>query len=159
MNVPTCVPLNELQFWLEILKASMPILTGLLIYLGARFAIRNKQADLIIHFHKQFDEIQKQRAVLLVQDNDPTKSTEGFKHKLPIEAHVFFDRFWSLQFDQFVAWYDGYVPSHLYQYWLFSRWRELRESSKTWTIANQTIASSFADVASRWASNRDPKSD
>src|SRR6476469_6309387 len=105
----------------------MPLVTGVMIYLGARFARRNKQAELIIHFHKQFDEIQKQRAVLLVADNDlAQEAPQTSKDKIEIEAHVFFDRFWSLQFDQFVAWYDGYVPSHLYQYWLFSRWRELQ---------------------------------
>ncbi|MBV4459160.1 hypothetical protein KVG96_14465 [Pseudomonas sp. COR58] len=142
----------------------IPIITSILalvvIYANARFGLRNKQADLIIHFHKQFDELQKKRAELLTAHSERAASVEGAwsQQRTEVEAEMFFDRFWSLQFDQFLAWYEGYVPTRLYVYWAFSRWRELHTTTAEWTIANRTMASTLDQLKNRWQNNPDKSS-
>jgi hypothetical protein len=126
----------------EIFWKLIPIITSgltlVVVYLNARFGIRNKQADLVIHFHKQFDELQKKRTELRTAQSENTASVPGAwsQQRLDVEADMFFDRFWSLQFDQFLGWYEGYVPTRLYVYWAFSRWRELHKASpdSEWTL-------------------------
>ena len=127
------------------------------VYANARFGIRNKQADLTIHFHKQFDELQKKRAELLVAvaEKKAGVATAWSDERLLIESHVFFDRFWSLQFDQFLAWYEGYVPTRLYIYWVYSRWRELRSPSTDWTFDGKTLVSTLNELRDRWQYSAD----
>ena len=125
----------------------IPIITSALalvvIYVNVRFGIRNKQADLIIHFHKQFDELQKKRCELRTGESETAAATTGAwsAQRIDIEAEMFFDRFWSLQFDEFLAWYEGYIPTRIYVYWAFSRWRELHKAlpGPDWTLSGKTM--------------------
>ena len=139
----------------------VPIITSCLalivIYANARFGIRNKQADLVIHFHKQFDELQKKRAELLAAQEESAANVKGVwsQQRMKVEAEIFFDRFWSLQFDQFLAWYEGYVPTRIYVYWAFSRWRELHNATPGWTLAGSTMFSTLEELNNRWQSNPD----
>ena len=142
----------------------MPIITSLLalvfIYTNARFSIRNKQADLIIHFHKQFDEMQKKRCELLVAQAELASGSAGAwsPERINVEAEMFFDRFWSLQFDQFLAWYEGHLPTSIYIYWVFSRWRELHQPSAGWTVCASTLVSTLDTLNIRWQKNQDKSS-
>ncbi len=142
----------------------VPIVTAILalavVYANARFGIRNKQADLIIHFHKQFDELQKKRTELLTADRERESAANHTwsDQRIEVEADLFFDRFWSLQFDQFLAWYEGYVPTRLYVYWAFSRWRELHKATNEWTFSGKTMASTLEDLRHRWQNNPDKSS-
>ncbi|UUX96341.1 hypothetical protein [Aquabacterium sp. J223] len=142
----------------------IPIVTSCLalavVYANTRFGLRNKQADLVIHFHKQFDELQKKRTELLTahRERDAKMTSAWSPQRIDIESDMFFDRFWSLQFDQFLAWYEGYVPTRLYVYWAFSRWRELHKASDEWTFASKTMASTLEDLKNRWQSNPDKSS-
>lgn len=142
----------------------IPIVTAwlslIVIYANARFGIRNKQSDMIIHFHKQFDEIQKKRCELLIAqaEMEASSSSTWSLGRKDVEVEMFYDRFWSLQFDEFLAWYEGYIPTSLYIYWVFSRWRELHEPSKGWTFNQKTLASALDDLEIRWRSNPDKTS-
>jgi hypothetical protein len=129
-------------------------------YAVARFSIRNKQLDFILYDHKQFDELQKKRCELLVEKARIKAGESGSwkSERLTIEAKMFYDRFWSLQFDGFVAWSDGYLPTSLFIYWLFSRWREFKEPSEDWAFETQTMQTSFADVTKRWHRSPDERS-
>lgn len=146
--------------WSAILAA----LALLISYTVARFAIRNKQVDFLLYDHKQFDALQEKRTDILVQEKALAAATPGTapagwtRDQLEIEAEVFFERFWSLQFDSYIGWFEGYIPTHLYKFWLFSRWRELSKPSAEWTLAGRTLRSSLARVNDRWHMNPDPKS-
>ncbi|WP_207282914.1 hypothetical protein [Pseudomonas sp. FW300-N2F2] len=149
----------EIGFW-QIMPIATSLLTLVFIYMNARFSIQNKQADLIIHFHKQFDEMQKKRCELLIAQ---AESASGFasawsSERLNVEAEIFFDRFWSLQFDEFLAWYEGYLPTSIYIYWVFSRWRELHQPSAGWTVCGNTLVSTLENLKSRWQNNHDKSS-
>jgi hypothetical protein len=143
---------------------AVPMITAALslvvIYANARFGIRNKQTDHIAAFHKQFDELQKKRTEVLVAQAEKQCNLPGVwsEQRMSIEADLFFDRFWSLQFDEFLAWYEGYVPTSLYVYWAFSRWRELHKATSEWTIAGKTMASTLDELKNRWQSNPDKSS-
>lgn len=130
-------------------------------YVAARLNLRNKQVDFVLHSHKQFDELQKKRLEIRVEESRLKTILEDGKwnrERLGLEADMYFDRFWSLQFDGYIAWYDGYVPTSLFTYWLFARWRELYEPTKEWTLGGRTLASSLQVVRKRWATNPDPRS-
>jgi hypothetical protein len=148
---------------------TIAVVSALAGFLGSWFTFRatarNKQADLIVHFHKQFDELQKKRAEILVaqaervasEDPDANATLKNVSlwsdKKLTIEAQVFFDRFWSLQFDEFHAWYEGYLPTSLYTYWAFARWRQLHDSSEhsaDWLLDKRTVAGSLDELWKRW---------
>ncbi len=130
-------------------------------YAVARFSIRNKQLDFILYDHKQFDELQKKRCELLVEKARIKAGDSGAwkPERLTIEAKMFYDRFWSLQFDGFVAWSDGYLPTSLFIYWLFSRWREFQTPSEDWKFETQTMQTSFAEVTTRWHHSPDQRSE
>lgn len=148
----------------EIFWRFVPIVTSVLalavVYANTRFGVRNKQADLVIHFHKQFDELQKKRAELLTahRERQAAAGNAWSELRIEIESDLFFDRFWSLQFDQFLAWYEGYVPTRLYVYWAFSRWRELHKATNEWTLGGRTMASTLEELKNRWQNNPDTSS-
>ena len=146
-------------FW-KILPIATSLLALLVVYANTRFGLRNKQADLVIHFHKQFDELQKKRTELLTaQSERACAAPEAWsQQRIDVEADMFFDRFWSLQFDEFLAWFEGYVPTRLYVYWAFSRWRELHMPTAAWTIAGRTLSSTLEELKNRWQNNPDKSS-
>jgi hypothetical protein len=146
-------------FW-KLIPIITSCLTLVVIYASARFGIRNKQTDLIVHFHKQFDELQKKRMELLTAQSERAANVQGAwsRQRLDIEADIFFDRFWSLQFDEFLAWYEGYVPTRIYVYWAFSRWRELHKATPGWTVSDRTMASTLDELKTRWQNNPDKSS-
>lgn len=150
---------TDIFYW-KLIPIVTTCLSLIVIYANARFGIRNKQADLIIHFHKQFDELQKKRTELLTAQSEKAAAVQGAwsQQRIDVEADMFFDRFWSLQFDQFLAWYEGYVPSRLYVYWVFSRWRELHKVTAEWSIADKTLSSTLDELRHRWQNNPDKSS-
>lgn len=143
-------------FW----SAVMALCALLIAYAVARFSIRNKQLDFVLYDHKQFDDLQKKRCELLILKakvaTDPTNAE--IAKQLEIEARMFYDRFWSLQFDGFVAWCDGYLPTSLFVYWLFSRWREFQSPSDDWKLGSLTMETAFEDVTDRWHKSPDTNS-
>lgn len=146
----------------EIATCITAALALVVVYNNVRSSVRNKQADLLIYFNKQFDELQKKRAELLIMQATSDTSQASAK-RMDIEARFFFDRFWSLQFDQYVAWYEGHMPTRLFVYWVFARWRELSQPSiegrdPLWTLGGKTMASSLEEVKTRWSKSPDKDS-
>lgn len=155
----------NLSSWLDlspnVWRGIIAFLALLISYTVARFSIRNKQVDFLLYDHKQFDELQKKRTELLVEQDNRKYGREDqwSETRFLIEVDMFFDRFWSLQFDSFVGWWEGYMPTSLYKFWLFSRWRELSHSSPGWTFAeDRTMRSSLISLNQRWSVNPDPRS-
>lgn len=147
----------------SVLAQLSPWLSAAFIYASARFSLRNKQLDMVLHCHSRFDELQKERLRLqLAVLRAKARATDV---EAPLSADVvsqvamFFDRFWSLQFDEFIAWHGGYLPTAMYQHWLFARWRELQHPSSEWTFGKDNMKSSFEQrVEARWARVPDEKS-
>jgi hypothetical protein len=69
-------------------------------------AKQSKQADILGDFNARYSRIWEMRA------NDDIINK-------PI---VFYERFWSLQFDQFDAWCRGFVPKDSFIFWVESRY-------------------------------------
>lgn len=132
----------------------------LLAYTTIRSEMRSKQVDVITDDHKRFDELQALRTKILVAETEIQSGVPDCwtKARLEVEATMFFDRFWSLQFDAYIAWLHGYVPSTVYTYWIFARWRELRSPSADWTLAGKTLPSTLGDISERWRRNPDQQS-
>lgn len=133
----------------------------LISYTVARFSIRNKQIDFLLYDHRQFDELQKKRVELLVEKKkleSDLPSPHWAQEHLQIEAEIFFDRFWSLQFDGFVGWFEGYIPTSLYKHWLFARWQEIVRPTENWTFAGKTMQTSLKRIDEEWPVNLDRKS-
>jgi hypothetical protein len=148
-----------LTFEVAVSALVVSLIALLISYVNARLNIRNKQIDAIFHDHKRFDELQALRAALRVAELDVGKNGGWSLERFEMEVTSFFDRFWSLQFDAYIAWLAGYIPSSIYTYWLFSRWRELHEPSDGWTLSKHTLATSLTEIDTRWKKNPDPKSD
>ncbi len=142
----------------SLVQQLIPVVPVVLVYFGARFAIRNKQVDMVVNAHERFDRLQIKRTEILVEQARMGDGGSGVwsKKRLELEAVLYFDRFWSLQFDSYVAWYEGYIPTSIYLHWLHARWKGLREPSEKWTLNGETLASSLQRVNSSWArsSNR-----
>lgn len=145
---------------------SQPMIGAVMGFLGgiisARLSIRNKQADLIVHFHRQFDELQKKRTeirVALAKRSDQSKFSEKTpdaekspeERALDVEIDMFFQRFWRLQFDEFHAWYEGYIPTSLYAYWAYARWRQFHFNSQSWRLGDKDLRTSVSELPDRWA--------
>jgi hypothetical protein len=69
------------------------------------FAKQSKQADVLGDFNARYSRIWEMRAKDEIKNN-------------PI---VFYERFWSLQLDQFDAWCRGFVPEENFNFWVDSR--------------------------------------
>lgn len=68
--------------------------------------LQSKQADIVSDFNARFSRIWEMRASPDVRAD-------------PI---VFYERFWSLQFDQFEMWRQGLVPEETFRYWFNNRY-------------------------------------
>lgn len=133
-------------------------------WIGNRLSLRLKRADLIVHFHRQFDELQKKRVEILkdIARLKPLKAAGGKEEAiesnveaLKLDVKMYFDRFWSLQFDEFHAWYEGYVPTSLYAYWAWARWRQFRldefDANSEWSLEGVNLTKSAGSLRERWA--------
>jgi hypothetical protein len=156
---------NELTWWngvASVLVPSTSLLTAFFIYATVRFGFRHKQLDAVMHDHSRFDELQQQRLRILVAQREIAKGGSSrdswSRDRLAIEVEIFFDRFWSLQFDSHIAWYNGYIPSLIYTQWLFARWRELRKASDGWKLDTLDLGSSLGSIKERWQRNPDRNS-
>lgn len=127
-------------------------LSMLFSFAGARFGVRNKQLDAIIQDQKRFDDLYAARVKILMSISESKKVPfdEQKFDQIDLEARIFFDRFWGLQFDTFLAWHEGYIPTKIYSFWLISRRRQLRKSSADWTLNGRTLASTFAGLNEHW---------
>ncbi len=107
---------------------------------------KTKQVDIQNGFHERFDRLQECRTRLLLRSASALPAPEG-----DFEAQIFFDRFWSLQFDQYVAWQQGYVDDYVYRFWVFARWRQLRSgASRHWALNGATARTTFIKVNETW---------
>lgn len=68
---------------------------------------------------------------------------------------MYFDRFWSLQFDEFHTWYEGYVPTSLYAYWAWATWRQFRldefDANSEWSLDGVSLTRAAGLLRERWA--------
>ncbi|KAB0577067.1 hypothetical protein F7Q92_17040 [Ideonella dechloratans] len=103
-----------------------------------------KQADILSGLNSRFDALQAERAKLL------TRTTPIPPIEKDYEVHIFFDRFWSLQFDEFVAWQHGNLADEVYRFWTFARWRQLTNPPEDWIINGSSVKSSLQEACRRW---------
>lgn len=93
---------------------------------GMSASMAGKRTDVLIDSHKRFDALMVARVELL-------RSLRGDREcaDLSIELDAWSERFWSLQFDQFVWWRKGFVAADVFGYWLKSRQHEFRRHGVT----------------------------
>jgi hypothetical protein len=121
-------------------------------WLGIRVSRSAKQADIQVEMHARFDRLQEVRTELLEISKCPNfVETDSYK----VKVELFFDRFWSLQYDQFIAWRQWLVPDHLYIMWMHARWKQLQDSRHgkpppLWQLGSEDIQKSAVRVSARW---------
>lgn len=114
---------------------------------------RGKQADTQIAMHQRFDALQVVRADLLSRAQGKDFEDNA---AYQIEVGLFFDRFWSLQFDQFNAWRQGHIPDDVYRGWMYARCAQSRKSRegtppKHWKFGNTDVYRSMLFAIVTWA--------
>jgi hypothetical protein len=114
---------------------------------------KGKQADTQIAMHQRFDALQVVRADLLSR-----RQSKGFKGNAAyqIEVSLFFDRFWSLQFDQFNAWRQGHIPDDIYKGWMYARCAQSqkcrsRNPPRHWNFGHTDVYRSMLFAIVTWA--------
>lgn len=55
-----------------------------------------------------------------------------------------------MQFDDYLSWYYGYIPSDVYSFWLYSRWRQFHDPNDSWGMAGISFKESFEQIQSIW---------
>ena len=60
---------------------------------------------------------------------------------------VFYERFWSLQFDQFNAWRSGFVSEDNFQYWFTCRYLDW---AKNESFEGLLYKDAFNEVVGKW---------
>lgn len=136
--------------WTALLSALALGLSLISLVLTFQFNRRAKQAELQDSFHGRFDRLQEVRTALLCRPAGEVPDTRE-DHA----AHIFFDRFWSLQLDQYTAWQHRFVAPDVFRFWVFARWRQLRQDAPDWTINGRTVASTFDTIRRSWS--REPE--
>jgi hypothetical protein len=104
-------------------------------------AVAGKRTDVLIDSHKRFDALMVARGDLLrrLRCLATSPGIEGCatpgdaladeaRMALDIELELWAQRFWSLQFDQFLWWRKGFVARDVFRYWLLSRRHEFRQA-------------------------------
>jgi len=94
---------------------------------------RSKQADVLSEFNRRYE--------LVSQLRNPTNVTTD-----PTE---FYERFWSLQLDQFTFWRKGLVDDDVYRFWLKSRHQDWKNDRRLATVSWQE---GFNNIMQSWAS-------
>lgn len=84
------------------------ICTIFILYKTTALARASKQADIVMGCDTRYD-------VLWELRNDPSRIQD---------TAAFYNRFWSLQLNQFFYWKEGFIPDDIYLYWLTQRNRE-----------------------------------
>ena len=133
--------------WAAWVLFSTTVLTLFVVWNNARASVRNKQADTVAAFNKQFDVLQKERSDLTASKPDTDKAAAA---RRGLQVKILMDRFWSLQFEQFLAWRSGFVPTDLYIYWAFSRWRGFKDVSSSWGVPGFYSSVAFCSICLEW---------
>ena len=121
-------------------------------WIGIRMSRANKQADIQMEMHARFDRLQEVRTLLLTEAHEPSfAETEVYQ----LKVDIFFDRFWSLQYDQFIAWLHWHVPDQLYMMWMHARWKQIQDCRNgrvppLWRLGSQDIHKAAQRVSERW---------
>lgn len=106
----------SLEFVIQILDIIVPLVSvailavTLIFSLKARLRIQRVQA--VSDFRNSYNHV---RYELRQQVIDGTYDEEEF-----------FIMFWSLQYDQFELWLGGFIPDHIYRYWMNVRYKEIK---------------------------------
>lgn len=139
---------NDVAAWGALVALVVSIAT---LSLTLWFNRRIKTVEVQNAFHERFDRLQEARSSILLGAHSMTDAT------LDHVAKIYFDRFWSLQFDQYVAWKRGLVDNGVFRFWAFARWKQFSDSSGDyWCLGTRGVSSSFAEVVREW--NCEPSS-
>lgn len=77
-----------------------------------RFLRLAKSVDVVSDFRKRFDAL----------NYDVKEQAEQGKYP----ADAFYRRFWELQYEQYTMWIAGFIPDHVYRFWMSRRAQECR---------------------------------
>jgi hypothetical protein len=116
----------------------MSVATVVILYLTLKLNQRilqltweSKQADVFGEYNARFSRIWEMRANPNVISN-------------PL---VFYERFWSLQFDQFSSWRQGFVPEDNFRYWIERRYDDWVEDKP---LGSMNYRDGFHQVVANW---------
>ncbi|MDP8568510.1 hypothetical protein [Methylophilus aquaticus] len=83
------------------------------------FSLQAKQSDVLLHCNERFGRIWEMRA------NEHVKA----------DPFTFYERFWSLQLDQFTHWKDGFVDAGVFDSWMKGRYRQWQDNHSLGAMA------------------------
>lgn len=123
------------------------------LYITYFFSLLSKRNDTEGGFHARFDKLQETRAELLCAYTPSARASES-RRLTRKQVMIFYDRFWSLQFDEYTAWQKGFISHDVYRYWAMARWHQFRFPSNDWNFTDKlTFAESFELIKKKWATN------
>lgn len=136
--------------WIALLAALISVTS---VFVNWFITRKGKQADTQLAMHQRFDQLQIVRTRLL---SLPCTKTFVDHEAHRIEVNLFFDRFWSLQFDQFNAWRQGHIPDDVYRGWMYARWAQSQSTRrgnppKHWQFGDLGVHRSMLTVIATWA--------
>jgi hypothetical protein len=120
------------------------IVTGLgtliVLFNSLRLTRRVMKADVLSDMHRRFDQLGEQRAQLLEETD---------------KARAYYDRFWSLQYHQFLMWQQGYADDQTFRFWLGSRHDEYHgfDGRKAEKIGDVTYQEGWEHAKVKWKTN------
>ncbi len=127
------IPLG-IDSWNDLALAVAPFLTIcvliLTLFMTYRLNKALKKSDTTMQFHARFDELRKREHEL--NEAIEKKAQAG----LPLDkdeeqaAYRYFTRFFSLQFDEFCAYRDGFIDRKHFAFWMLSRNRQWKNNTK-----------------------------
>jgi hypothetical protein len=82
-------------------------------------ARQGKQSDILLQCNERFSRIWEMRA----------------NPQVVMDPIVFYERFWSLQLDQFTHWKDGFVDAGVFDNWMKGRYRQWQDNPQCGTMS------------------------
>lgn len=105
--------------------------TVAVLWQTVRIARFSKQSDVLLHCNERFSRIWEMRANPQVV-GDPI---------------VFYERFWSLQLDQFTHWKDGFVDGAVFDTWMKGRYRQWQDNT---TFGEMSYRDGYEKSVATW---------
>ena len=120
------LPMRDIENWKAFAIILAPFLTVLTLLATLRLTKELKKTDLMMDCNRRFDQLTELAHEINQKIFERRLKDPGYapSKQEQTEARYYFQRFFSLQFDQFNAYQQGVIDKKLFHYWMRSRERE-----------------------------------
>lgn len=126
------------------------ILTLVVLVISFRLSKAVQKSNIWQIFNKRFEEIlvlrEEIEKLFIANTQSNTPSNTQSNTPLDTKYNLYVGRFWSLQFDQYGQWMDGFVSDEVFAYWMACRWQEHKLNEK---FCNKTFIENWEDWSSK----------